>query len=74
MKTVFQFGGRNPFKGAKSAALIQVDQSEAKCKLFTVTYGLQRKTMLTYADAARELGECIFHHLACDGMLDNDGE
>lgn len=74
MKTVFQFGGANPYKGAKSKALIQVDQYAGRGKRFTVTYGLQRKTDLNYADAARELGECIFHHLACDGMLDNDGE
>lgn len=74
MKTVFKFGGANPYKGAKAEALIQVDQSAGRGKRFTVTYGLQRKTMLSYADAARELGECIFHHLACESLLDNDGE
>lgn len=38
---------------------------------FTVTYGLQVRKGLTYADAARELGECIFHAAACAGKLDN---
>lgn len=40
---------------------------------FRVTYGLQVKDGLTYAQAAHELGECIFHWLACEGKLGNDG-
>ena len=40
--------------------------------LFRVTYGLQVKRGLTYADAAKEFGECVFHALACDGKLDNN--
>ena len=43
-------------------------------KLFTVTYGLEKKKNLTYAEACSELGECIFHNLACDGFLDNTGK
>lgn len=38
---------------------------------FTVTYGLQVKRKLTYGQAATELGSCIMHKLACDGLLDN---
>lgn len=38
---------------------------------FRVTYGLQVKSRLTYEQAAHELGECIFHALACEGKLDN---
>ena len=52
---------------------IRVEQAETRKALFTVTYGLQVKQNLTYAEAARELGECIFHALACDGKLDNQG-
>lgn len=38
---------------------------------FTVTYGQQVKANLTYAHAAKELGSCIMHALACTGKLDN---
>lgn len=38
---------------------------------FTVRYGLQTKTDLTYAQAATEYGACIMHALACDGKIDN---
>jgi hypothetical protein len=38
---------------------------------FTVKYGLQIKRKLTYAEAAKELGEAIMHAAACDGHLDN---
>lgn len=36
---------------------------------FTVIYGKQVKPRLTYAQAAREFGECVFHSLACIGQL-----
>lgn len=42
-------------------------------KRFRVTYGKQVKDHLGYADACHELGECIFHALACDSVLENDG-
>ena len=38
---------------------------------FRVTYGLQVRARLNYAQAAHELGECIFHSLACASVLDN---
>lgn len=38
---------------------------------FTVTYGIQVKAGLDYAQAAAWYGECVFHALACDGKLDN---
>lgn len=38
---------------------------------FTVTYGKQVKEGLDYGKAALELGACIMHALACDGLLDN---
>lgn len=38
---------------------------------FTVTYGRQVTSELTYAEAAYKLGCCIMHALACDGKLDN---
>lgn len=52
---------------------IKVEQKESKSALLRVTYGKQIKSNLTYAQAAKELGECIFHHLACEGKLDNNG-
>lgn len=69
MKNIFNFGGQNPFKEAKTENYIQLDQVGADS--FTVTYGLQQKTQLRYEQAAKELGQCIFHYLACDGLLDN---
>ena len=36
---------------------------------FTVTYGYQSCTGLDYYSAAREVGECIMHALACDGAI-----
>lgn len=38
---------------------------------FTVSYGLQVKPGLNYVEAAHEFGECVFHALACNGVLDN---
>lgn len=37
---------------------------------YTVQYGKQVTSGLTYADAARELGECIMHSLACASLID----
>lgn len=51
---------------------IHVEQ--AKNKRFKVVYFKQVKSGLTYAQAAHELGECIFHALACESKLDNTGK
>ena len=72
IKTVFTFGGLNPY--TNEGHLIEVKQAQNKAALFTVTYGLQAKDGLTYARAAKELGECIFHHLACESELNNEGK
>lgn len=39
-------------------------------KRFRVTYGAQVEGGLTYEEAAREFGLCVFHALACDGLLE----
>lgn len=41
---------------------------------FTVSYGMQIKEGLTYAEAALEYGACVMHALACTGRLDNRDE
>lgn len=46
--------------------LIQTGKNE-----FTVIYFLQVKTELNYTDAATELGCCIMHQSACNGILQN---
>ena len=74
MKVCFEYGGPNPFKGAKTASLITLEQAETRGRLFRVTYGLERKEGLRYVDAAKVLGSVLMHHLACEGHLDNDGE
>jgi hypothetical protein len=38
---------------------------------FRVTYWKQVKDHLSYAAAAKELGECIMHALAYESRLDN---
>lgn len=38
---------------------------------FSVKYGLQSKTELTYSGAAKEIGACIMHSLAIDREIDN---
>lgn len=38
---------------------------------FIVTYGLQTKDQLTYAQAAREFGECVMHACTCAGEIVN---
>lgn len=53
---------------------VKLEQSDARGKLFRVTYGLQVKQYLTYAQACEELGACLLHQLACDGLIDNDGD
>lgn len=60
-------------KEFEAAFPIRIEQSEAGMRLFKVTYGKQVRSQLTYADAAREFGQCMFHALACDGLLDNNG-
>lgn len=71
---VFTFGGPNTFKGAKTKNYIQVDQQESKKRLFTVTYGLQQKSGLTYSQACTEIGAVILHHQCCEGIASNEGE
>ena len=53
---------------------ISVQQEPKGRKLFTVTYGLQVKSKLSYAQACKELGQCLFHALACEVLIDNSGE
>ena len=50
---------------------IKLEQHEDRNKLFRVTYGKQVRDHLLYDDAATELGACLMHALACEGLLDN---
>lgn len=43
-------------------------------KKFRVTYGGCVYDQLSYADAYKEFGSCVFHSLACAGKLDNQEE
>lgn len=73
MKIVFETGGQNYFKQAKTKSAITMMQAESGKRLFTVVYGLQEKSKLTYSDACAELGACILHMLCCDGIASNEG-
>lgn len=52
---------------------IKVEQHGGSKRLFTVTYGRQVSTGLTYRTAATEFGLCAFHALGCAGKLNNNG-
>jgi hypothetical protein len=72
MKTVFTFGGSNPYAPSKDA-LIELRQSDDKQARFILSYGCEVKPGLTYTQAARALGEAILHHLACESIVNNEG-
>ena len=44
---------------------------QAADRTFSVQYGKQLKTNLSYEEAARELGYCIFHGLACESKIED---
>ena len=52
---------------------LKLEQSESKRGRFRVTYGKQVSNNLVYSEAAALYGECLFHALACAGLLDNEG-
>ena len=58
MKTCFELG---------SVSLLKRDNKEA----FRVVYGLQKSEDLDYAEACKELGQCLMHQLSADGKLDD---
>jgi len=57
----------------KDADII-VSQYQNKSGLFCVAYGLQVDDNLTYSQACKSIGEALLHHLACEGIVNNDGE
>ncbi len=66
----FATGGNNYFKDApRGSQMIELRQHGVD--RFSVRYGLQLKTDLDYTRAAQELGACIMHMQACEGILDN---
>lgn len=69
-KLCFSIGGANQFAGApRNSEMIELRQHGRDN--FSVRYGLQHKTGLTYGAAAKELGACIMHMQADAGLLDN---
>lgn len=47
-------------------------QNRSRVGSFSVQYGKQLDTGLSYAEACTELGAAIMHALACNGRLDNE--
>ena len=70
MKTVFEFGGSNPYLKTRNA-MIELRQSEDNNGRFILTYGCEVKAGLDYARAAKALGEAILHHLSCESIVNN---
>lgn len=58
-------------KGRDGALISTIELRQQGRDRFSVRYGLQLKTGLSYGQAARELGMCIMHMQACEGLLDN---
>lgn len=72
-RLVISYGGPNPFDGVpKNASMIEVYQRGENGR-FTILYGKSLKEKLTYADACKEFGECVFHLEACNGKVGNEG-
>ncbi len=68
VRTASQVHGKVMFSERIAGYNVQLRKRSANN--FTVVYGKQTKSSLTYADAAKELGECIMHALALEGKLD----
>lgn len=49
----------------------EIRMSKDKRKdIFTVQYGSDIRSKLNYPQAAHELGKCIMHALACEGVME----
>jgi len=73
LKPASQSGPRKPVAFELNDLAFPISLTQTRDDLFTVRYGVQVKTGLNYATAARELGECILHALACDSKINNGG-
>lgn len=73
MKTVFTYGGSNPYAPTKDA-MIELRQSEDKNGLFILSYGCEVTPGLTYTRACTALGQAILHHLSCKSIVNNEGK
>ena len=60
------------FKTEIAGYNIELQQRERRPYSFFVLYGEQHKNYLDYEQAAKELGACIMHALACEGNLNNE--
>ena len=43
---------------------------DARRRTFAVTYGAEVKSGLTWEQAAREYGYCVFHAAQCAGLIE----
>ena len=50
---------------------LNIEWAQQGVESFTVTYGKQVVNNLSYSRAAKELGACMMHALACLGEVDN---
>lgn len=48
-------------------------EQERRSKRFRVTYGLEVRSGLGYSEAAKQFGQVMFHALACESKLNNEG-
>lgn len=62
----------NPESCIKLDLAFPVEVTQQGNNSFTVVYGKQVKTGLSYVQAAHQFGQCVFHALACAGKLENN--
>ncbi len=56
------------FEGSGHQYAVSIKQTSKK--RYTVTYGLQVRTGLSYSEAAKELGLCLMHSMACESLIE----
>ncbi len=73
MKVVFTHGGKNPYDKDRPALVTMYQTGDGRNARFAVVYGLQVDQHLNYATACAKLGQALMHHLACEGIISNEG-
>jgi len=63
MKTVIETTVENQYS---------VTVAQHRNSAFTVTYGADITSGLDWVDAAHRYGECVFHALQCQGLIEED--
>lgn len=62
--------GREVYRSHEDKFCVRLFQNQRrKLMPFTVLYGLEYWTSLTYTEACMKLGTAMLHRLSCDGLI-----